>query len=165
MLEYRLAEAKDIDAVYGMVKSAVTEMESRHIFQWDDVYPAKEDFLADIEKQSLYVGTLCNDIAVLFTINKDCDAQYKNGSWQYPDCEYCVLHRLCVNPAYQNRGLAKQALRHIEKALCRRGIEAIRLDVFCGNPFALSLYRKSGYETVGIAKWRKGEFLLMEKHL
>ena len=57
------------------------------------------------------------------------------------------------------------------KGLCTRTpaalkrISTLRLDVFCGNPFALALYRGSFYEEVGIARWRKGEFFLMEKYL
>lgn len=100
-----------------------------------------------------------------FTINKECDAQYENGMWRYPDSEYRVIHRLCVDPICQNRGVAREALGYIEDVLRNAGIETIRLDVFCGNPAALSLYRNSGYEEVGTAQWRKGRFLLMEKHL
>ncbi len=164
-MEYRPAEAGDIETILRIVKDAAAEMESRGIRQWDAVYPAKADFLADIEKNEMYVGLQDGEIAVLYTVNKDCDAQYANGSWRYPDSEYRVLHRFCVDPKYQNRGIGKRTLAHIEDALRGSGVETVRLDVFCGNPFALALYRGSFYEEVGIARWRKGEFFLMEKHL
>ena len=64
-----------------------------------------------------------------------------------------------------NRGIASKTLKHIENELGSSGVEAIRLDVFTNNPNALSLYYNNGYQKVGIAKWRKGEFALMEKHL
>ena len=162
---YRMADERDIESICDMVASAIEEMESRCIFQWDKLYPNREDFLSDIQNKDLFVGILDDRISVMFTINKECDEQYNNGAWRYPDSEYRVIHRLCVDPMYQNRGIARETLGYIENVLRDAGIESIRLDVFCDNPAALSLYRNSGYEEVGTAQWRKGMFFLMEKHL
>lgn len=164
-MNFRLAKETDIDAIYELVKSAIIEMENNNIFQWDNIYPTKKDFLIDIKKSQLFVGESDNDILVVFTINKEYDEQYQNGNWKYPMCEYRVIHRLCVNPKFQNRGIAGKTLNHIENELCKSGVEAIRLDVFTNNPYALSLYYNNGYQKAGLAKWRKGEFVLMEKHL
>lgn len=162
---YRLAQESDIDAVCKLVKAAVYSMEKHGIYQWDDIYPAKEDFLDDIWKQQLHVGIVDEDAAVVYTVNKGCEKEYENGRWNYPDCEYRIIHRLCVNPTYQNRGIAKSTLAHIEEELRKSNIEAVRLDAFSENPFALSLYQNAGYEKVGFADWRKGRFYLMEKRL
>lgn len=162
---YRLAKESDIDKICSLIENAVIEMESNQIFQWDSLYPTKADFLDDIQKQQLFIGLSDNDILVIYALNKDCDKEYINGAWKYPDSKYHIIHRLCVNPKYQNRGIAKNTLLHIEKELREKGIETIRLDVFSNNPFALSLYQNSGYEKVGSADWRKGRFYLMEKHL
>lgn len=162
---YRLAEETDTDTICAFVKNAINHMEAHHIFQWDDLYPTREDFLADIHKQQLFVGMVDRDIAVVYVVNKESDEQYQNGDWNYPDSECRVIHRLCVNPAYQNRGVAKSTLLHIEEELREAGVETIRLDVFSRNPSALSLYQNNGYEKTGDADWRKGRFYLMEKHL
>ena len=162
---YRLAEERDIESIYNIVTSAIAEMENMDIHQWDSIYPTKEDFLSDIQKKTLFVGMSDDVVSVLFTISKECDEQYNNGSWEYPNSEYRVIHRLCVDPAYQNRGIAKETLAYIENNLRGKGIDSIRLDVFCNNPYAISLYYNSGYKKVGTAEWRKGKFLLMEKHL
>lgn len=162
---YRSAKESDIEAICDLIKSAIAGMENNGIFQWDHQYPTKDDFLIDIKKSQLFVGEIENDIAVVFAVNNECDEQYQNGEWKYPDCEYRVIHRLCVNPKFQNRGIAGAALNHIENELHQNGVESIRLDVFNNNPYALSLYQKYGYEKVGSATWRKGEFSLMEKHL
>ena len=66
---------------------------------------------------------------------------------------------------YQNQGMGKKILTNIEEQVRSMGYESVRLDVFTGNPFALKLYDKSGYETRGYADWRKGRFALMEKKL
>ena len=164
-MEYRLAEKRDIDSVCEIISSAIVEMERNNIYQWDEIYPTEEDFLTDMEAGQLHVGIEDGEIAVVYTINKETDEQYANGAWKYPDSEFRVIHRLCVNPAFQNHGVAETTLAHIEKELRNSGVETIRLDVFTENPFALSLYRKNGYYEVGTANWRKGRFLLMEKHL
>ena len=164
-MHYRLAEEKDIGSIMHLVASAVAEMENRGIFQWDDLYPAEEVFLSDIRNGWLYAGMQDTDIAVIYAVSRECDEQYANGNWKYPGSEYRVLHRLCVDPRFQNRGIAKETLRHIEEELRENGVETVRLDVFCNNPYALALYRRSGYEQVGTALWRKGTFYLMEKHL
>ena len=168
-MHYRLAEERDIDSICALIQSAIAEMERNNIHQWDEIYPAKEDFLDDIRKRTLYVGTpddsIPDTIAVVYAINKDADEQYQNGTWDYPDSNYSIIHRLCVNPKFQNLGLAKETLTHIEDTLRDSGTETIRLDVFTDNPFALRLYRKNGYKETGTAHWRKGTFLLMEKHL
>ncbi|MDD7077256.1 MAG: GNAT family N-acetyltransferase [Lachnospiraceae bacterium] len=162
---YRLAEERDIDEIYSLIKDAICNMENHHIFQWDTWYPTKADFLSDIRKRQLIVGILNCNIAVVYVINQECDKAYQNGEWKYPDCEYRIIHRLCVNPVYQNQGIGTQTLSHIERELRKSGIEAVRLDVFSNNPFALSLYSNNGYKKVGYADWRKGRFYLMEKLL
>ena len=162
---YRLAQESDIDEVCKLIKAAIRSMDEQGILQWDDIYPTKEDFLSDIQKQQLYVGVLEDDIAVVYTVNEECEKEYQNGRWKCPDCTYRIIHRLCVDPKYQNQGIAKDTLFHIENDLHKLHVEAIRLDVFSENPFALSLYRNAGYEKVGFADWRKGRFYLMEKLL
>ena len=164
-IKYRIAKEEDIESVCNVVKATIAEMEKNNIFQWDNIYPTRDDFLSDVEKQELFIGVLDNEIAVVYAINNEYDEQYENGIWKYPDCEYRIIHRFCVSPKYQNRGLGRNTLSHIEDTLREAGVETIRLDVFCNNPFALSLYHNSGYEKVGVANWRKGIFFLMEKHL
>lgn len=114
---YRLARENDIEEICNLIKNAIVYMERYNIFQWDNLYPTKEDFLSDIKKQQLFVGLSNEDISVLYVINKECDEAYKSGKWEFSTCEYSIIHRLCVNPKYQNRGIAKDTLIYIEKKL------------------------------------------------
>lgn len=165
-MNYRLAAESDLDEICSLIKSAITEMDSHGIPQWDEIYPAREDFLNDIKANSLFAGEICENgekrIAVIYALNKDSDEEYKKASWSV-DGDYRVIHRLCVHPDFQNRGIAKETLLHIEKNLSKIGIQSIRLDVFSKNPFSLKLYEHSGYHKTGEANWRKGLFYLMEK--
>ncbi|MDE7435894.1 MAG: GNAT family N-acetyltransferase, partial [Lachnospiraceae bacterium] len=88
-----------------------------------------------------------------------------SGQWREPDKPFCILHRLCVDPQYQNQGVAGRTMAHIERMAFRQGERAIRLDAFSENLYSLKLYRRCGYTKVGTAEWRKGTFYLMEKYL
>ena len=162
-ISYRTANIDDLDDIFRMVENAVEQMEHKKIHQWDSIYPAKEDFSNDIKKNQLYVGIINDKIVVVYALNKECDEQYENGEWQYIGEDYNVVHRLCVSSDYQNKGIANTTLLHIERELGVLGMKAIRLDVFCENPYALKLYSNNGYHKVGNAYWRKGNFFLMEK--
>ena len=163
-LKYRKAFPNDIEEICSMVQNAVDVMAQQNIFQWDDLYPTREDFLKDVGENQLYVGLVNGQIAVVYALNQKYDKEYDNGKWRYKDEAFYIIHRFCVNPAFQNKGIAKSTLLYIEKQLVEMGVHVIRLDVFSNNQFALRLYRSLGYSEVGYADWRKGRFFLMEKY-
>ena len=162
---YRLAKKSDIDDVVKLVKAAIVQMEADGIYQWDDIYPAKEDFINDIEKKSLYLAIDSKKLAAIYVISAESDEAYKNAEWENNDESAYILHRFCVSPNYQNKGIGKEVLAHIETQIYEMGYKSIRLDVFTENPYAQKLYRKSGYIVRGYADWRKGRFELMEKKI
>lgn len=164
-IRYRQAGLSDLDGIVSLVGQAVVRMVSQKIDQWDELYPTREDFEQDINRGQLTVGMLGREIAVIYTINGECEPEYESAEWEGPDKPYYILHRLCVNPLFQNRGIARQTMEHIERETAAKGIQAIRLDVFSQNPHALKLYQNCGYKEVGTARWRKGLFYLMEKYL
>lgn len=164
-ISFRKAEMADLEEIYRLVKDAVAHMEEQNIMQWDELYPTRDDLLTDIEKDQLTVGVIEGTIVVIYVLNRESEAEYANGNWQWPDEPYFVIHRLCVSPSFQNMGIARQTLLQIENNLKASGNHAIRLDVFTQNPFALRLYERLGYVKTGYADWRKGRFLLMEKYI
>lgn len=162
-IQYRIATLDDLEAICDLCSRARNTLISNQIFQWDEIYPAKEHFREDIDKKQLYAGIVKDRIAVIYVINRECDEQYIKGDWKYDGEPYEVIHRLCVNPDFQNQGIAHRTMLHIEEQLASRGIHSIRLDAFTGNPYALRLYENLGYDRVGTVNWRKGRFYLMEK--
>ena len=160
-IEYRIARLEDLEEICKLVQDAVMKMIQQNIFQWDEVYPDEEILRCDIEKKQLYAGIFDGHIAVIFVINQECEDEYKNGKWKHADQPFCVIHRLCVNPVFQNRGIGRTTMQYIENEVLSRRIQTIRLDVFAKNPFALKLYDNLGYSSVGYADWRQGKFYLM----
>jgi GNAT superfamily N-acetyltransferase len=162
---YEKANILDLDRIFGIYTRAVEGMNAAGIAQWDELYPTIDIIHSDIAKGELTTVRIGSDIAAVFVINNECDEQYQNGCWQGNASGYSVIHRLCVDPKYQNRGLAKTIMMHIEQVLHAANCESVRLDAFSRNPYALRLYTALGYKTVGEVRWRKGLFYLMEKIL
>lgn len=162
---YRKAGLSDLDGIVALAGQAAARMAEQGIDQWDGFYPLREDFERDIADGQLTVGMLGEELAVIYTVNDEGEPEYESANWKYPDLPYCILHRLCVNPLFQNRGIARQTMEYMERESLEKGFRAVRLDVFSKNIHALRLYRKGGFDKVGTAQWRKGQFYLMEKYL
>ncbi|MCM1262019.1 MAG: GNAT family N-acetyltransferase [Butyrivibrio sp.] len=164
-MNYRLATINDIENICSLVNEAINKMESIGIYQWDYLYPTEEDFYNDINNKTLYVAENEHEIVAIYAISQECDEEYTKCKWHNPDETACIIHRLCVAPTFQNKGIGKQILKHIETQLANLAYTSVRLDAYSQNPYALRLYKNNGYEERGFADWRKGRFILMEKAL
>lgn len=164
-MEFRKASRNDLKAVTAIFQAAVHHMDEQGIPQWDELYPAEEDLKGDILRSEMMLGLENGAPVCTYTLNRDCDPEYATGTWQYSGPDFRVLHRLCVSPSCQHRGIAAQAMDYFEEMLRAEGCRALRLDVFSRNPYALRLYENRGFRRVGEAQWRKGLFYLYEKVL
>ncbi|MCR4580232.1 MAG: GNAT family N-acetyltransferase [Treponema sp.] len=162
---YSKANVEDIEEVFSVFSNAIIGMKKAGIEQWDEIYPDKATISQDINNKQLYIGKIEDKIAVCFVLSEEYDEAYKNGKWEYPDSKFIVLHRICVDPDFQNMGIATECLKYIEKLCKSQGYETIRLDCFTENPYSQKLYDKAGYSIRGYADWRKGRFELREKLL
>ena len=164
-MHYRLAAAEDLDGVCALIRDAIRELRAHGIDQWDEIYPAREDFEKDIADGTLYLALEAETLAAVYVISRESDEAYQTVEWACPDETAYILHRFCVAPAFQHRGIGGEVLRRMEQQLRDMGCASVRLDAFIENPFSQALYRKNGYVTRGWADWRKGRFSLMEKQL
>ena len=164
-MNYSKADISDLEEINSLYQNAIITMENDNIHQWDEIYPDKDILKEDIIKNQMYTGRIDNKIAVCFVLSEECDEEYKNGKWKYPESRFNVIHRLCVNPSFQNQGIAAKTLEYIENLSKSEGYDSIRLDCFTQNPYSRKLYDKTGYSVTGYADWRKGRFELREKKL
>lgn len=162
-IKFDLACHEDLDEVFAMFRAAIDEMNLQGIPQWDEIYPDRDILSHDIIVGQLFVGRIQGKIVCAYVLNNDCDGEYHLGDWKYP-MEYArIVHRLCVHPNYQRRGIARSTMLYIEQQARKLGARSIRLDAFTLNPHALRLYENLGYNRTGMVTWRKGDFYLMEK--
>ena len=165
MMQFIKATEEQTDDVFAVYSEAIIAMEKDGIHQWDEVYPDRQIIAEDIAADRMFVGIEDGRIAVCFVLCEECDDEYKNGRWLYPDSRFNVIHRLCVAPSFQHQGVAARTLCHIEKFCKSNGYDSIRLDCFTQNPYSRKLYDKAGYAVTGYADWRKGRFELREKKI
>lgn len=163
--EFRLANIEDMPDIIHLFKAAIDDMCSRGIQQWDEIYPAEELLCDDVVNRQMYVLVCGRAIVSVAVINEEQDEGYEKASWKFEGEKAAVLHRLCVSPAYQNRGYGKETVLLVENAMKGAGYTAVRLDAFSQNPSALRLYEGLGYVRAGEVMFRKGRFLLYEKLL
>lgn len=161
----RLAAIDDLKDIIIIYKNAIKVMEKNNIFQWDEIYPSDSIVEQDIIKKQMFVGMSDNTIVSVGVINTEFDDDYKNGKWKYNNDCFAIIHRLCVNPTYQNQRIGKNTMLLYEDLLRKEKYVTIRLDAFSLNSYALKLYESLGYKKVGEANWRKGLFYLFEKKL
>jgi len=164
-LKLRKAELNDFKSVFDVYTLAIQVMKDMGIDQWDEIYPGEDIIIKDIKNQHMYIGEIDNQIASIVVLNNEYDEEYKEADWKYKDSSFLIVHRLCVNPSFQGKGIGRQTMLLVEKKLSQEGIETIRLDAFSLNPVALKMYNSLGYEKVGEVTWRKGLFYLFEKRI
>ena len=101
-LKFVLAQKEDLGIVMSIFTDAINEMNSKGIYQWDSIYPTRNTLEEDIKKKQLYIGIYEGTVVSTYVLNQEYDEQYVNGTWKYPNYTYYIVHRLCVNPLFQN---------------------------------------------------------------
>ncbi|MBN1778411.1 MAG: GNAT family N-acetyltransferase [Clostridiales bacterium] len=155
----------DRDEIVSLMHCVVEHLNQIGIPQWDERYPRASDVDEDLRKGQLYIVRAGRKIAGIITLNRESDPEYENGDWLYRGPDYVVVHRLCVAPDMQGRGIGTRIMQMAEEMLSENGVKSVRLDAFSQNPHSLRLYGKLGYRIAGEALWRKGLFYLMEKDI
>lgn len=164
-MKIRKAGLSDLDEIIEIYKNVIITMEKNNIHQWDEIYPNSSILKEDILNDEMYVGVVDSIIVSAVVLNSEFDEEYKNGRCQYNNKNFGIVHRLCVNPLYQNKKIGNKTMLMIEELLRNKGVESIRLDAFSENPYALKMYKKLGYKKVGEVTWRKGLFYLFQKKI
>ena len=164
-MDFSYAILEDLPELITLYRAAIARMDEQNIPQWDEIYPSIEVLQADVSSGHMQIGRVNGKIAVAFLLEECSEEDYEAADWRYRDPRFIVLHRLCVHPAFQGQGVARQAMDFLEQSVLDSGLSAVRLDAFSLNPAALKLYESRGYEKAGEIQFRKGLFYLYEKRL
>lgn len=138
----------DVAGVMEIVTHCILNMCSKGIYQWDDVYPSAAVIEDDFLSGSLYVIRQTGACVAAVCLNEEQPEEYGRLPWRYRSGRVLVIHRLCVHPQWQRQGLAARLLSFAEEHAAGHGFAAIRFDAYSGNPGALALYERHGYERV-----------------
>jgi len=163
----RLAEFPDLAAVLENFRLSISDMQSRGIDQWDEQYPSQQLVAGDIASRSLWVADDNGVILASICLNDTQPAEYGRLPWRHTAGPALVVHRLCVRPDRQRRGLGWRLMKFAEELGRERGFASIRLEVYAGAPAALALYQRLGYVRAGQIRFprRRMAFDCMELSL
>lgn len=148
VVQIRRADEGDAGAVWELVERCREALLTAGIRQWVDSYPTRqivERGIADGNTWMLAAGERC---MATITLDDEQEPQYGSVPWKTAEPSL-VVHRLCVDPALQGRGLGRRLMEHAHLFGRRHGYASVRLDAYSDNPAALELYRRLGYSEVG----------------
>jgi ribosomal protein S18 acetylase RimI-like enzyme len=161
-LSFRPADPADIGSVAQLFREAIAAMQQQGIDQWDDLYPTRKHLEEDCEERALWLVEDENRLIASVTLNERPAVEYGGILWGQSG-RVLYVHRLCVDPGQQGRGVARAIMLWVEQFAEIQKYDVIRLDTYVGNLRALRLYRGLGYEYVAEMTSRKGLFPCFEK--
>lgn len=173
MLIRRAADA-DLDAVEKLYDEIHTAEEAGILTTgWiRNVYPVRDTARAAIKRKELFVLEEAGQIWGAGIINNTQADCYQWGKWKYAalDEQVCVLHTLVISPTHAGKGYGSAFLEFYEQYARETGCAALRMDTNVKNKTARNLYRKRGYEEVGVVPTcfqgiPNVQLVLMEKRL
>jgi GNAT superfamily N-acetyltransferase len=142
------ATEREIDETYAMYRACTEAMLARGILQWDERYPTRGTAAEAVAREDLYFLVDAEDVKVGSVILNAIPApEYAPIVWQDPE-PALIVHTLVIDPRHQG-GRGRAAMEACEEFARHRGFLTIRLDAFPGNPSAIALYERMGYQPRG----------------
>ena len=145
----RPAREEDLDAMEVILAQAKAVLCS--IGQWNENYPAREDFLEDMARGECYVLTCGGGVGGFFTLSTQPEEGYAaitDGKWSSDD-PYAVIHRWAVEVQWRGSGLAGRMIGECVRLAQEQGLGWLRVDTHKKNKAMLGLLRKCGFQYRG----------------
>ena len=142
----RRPKIAEINEIMAITRACARDMSSRGIEQWNEHYPSRTAFEYDLEMEELFVIEQDQKIIGSVTLSFTKDEEYKPIEWLGPDTKHLYVHRLCVDPEQQGKGVARQLMDFAENYGKRQGCASVRLDTFSQNPRNIRFYKARGYQ-------------------
>ncbi len=145
----RPAESSDVSRVMDIFARCLAQMRAQGIDQWDEIYPNLDVLREDVQAGSLFVAEEDGACVGSVCLNDRQPEQYRSVPWLCTGGRALVVHRLCVLPACQGRGIGRQLMEFAHGFARSRGFACIRLEVYLTATAAMGLYARLGYRRVG----------------
>ena len=148
-VECRPAEERDLDDMEVILTQAKALLVP--IGQWNESYPAREDFLDDMARGECYVLTCAGAVGGFFTLATRPEAGYAaitDGKWS-ADEPYAVIHRCAVAEQWRGSGLADHMIGECERLALSLGLGWLRVDTHKKNKAMQGLIRRHGFQYRG----------------
>ena len=145
----RRAKISEIPDILIITQACARKMQENGIFQWNEHYPSEAAFKKDVEREELYAVEENGKILGAIVISTFMDEEYVPIKWLTPNGKSTYIHRLCVHPEQQGKGLAQQLMDYAEGYSRDNGFLSVRLDTFSQNQRNQRFYEQRGYQKLG----------------
>lgn len=146
MITILKANYQDLDELERILLEQKNYLKDAKIPQWQGVYPSRDTFKDDIDKDILY-AVKDDDKAIGFFALVYPDPNYsyiEDGKWLI-DTPYIAVHRMGITNSYKGKGVAKIVLDYL------KGIyDHIRIDTHALNNSMNRCLIKNGFTYCGI---------------
>ena len=170
-MKIRKADRTDLDAIEQIYDDIHTAEESgtRTIGWRRGVYPTRETAESAVLRGDMFV---LEDGQVLGAgiINRTQVDVYAGAPWEHDTDAVCVLHTLVVSPRAAGKGYGRAFVEYYERWAVEHGLPELRIDTNARNEAARAMYRKLGFQEIGVVPTTFNgipgvELVLLEKYL
>lgn len=159
-IRFERARLEDVDSLLTLCREAARAPGSA----WNERYPDADCLREDVALGALYhvladgerVGVIA--MGDLGELN---ELAWEGAVARRP----CEIARFGLLPAYQGRGLGRQALRAALELCASMGYDEARVLVIQSFSRAVRMYEDAGFERVGEARMWGGEYWMCRKAL
>lgn len=147
----RLAREADLPGIQAIISQAIAFQNACRVDQWNEYYPTREHFLADIARNECYVLTCGEDIGAVFVLTavpEPCYQHITDGKWSSSE-PYASIHRCAVAEKFRGSGLAGRMIEECGRLAQEQGLGWLRVDTHKKNKAMLGLLRKCGFQYRG----------------
>ena len=151
---FRKAEERDLSAVSAIYEDIHTlEERGETTIGWiRGVYPTLDTARAALKRGDLFVQEEEGGVVGAAVINQLQVDVYEGAGWKHPasDDQVMVLHTLVISPQAARKGYGSRFVDFYEQYAREKGCSCLRMDTNARNLRARALYRKLGYEEIGV---------------
>ncbi|RPF57074.1 GNAT family N-acetyltransferase [Aquisalibacillus elongatus] len=157
----------DLDQIVDLVERAKQKMKQEGNDQWDDTYPTKEHYEADLHNGQLYVFEQGGKIHGAACISDEGHHEYDEIPWKISKKPYLCMKRLAVDPDSRHKGIGLAFYQYADELAKQIGVPSLRTDTNGSNKAALRLFEKAGYSYVASEPhgYYKEPFVYYEKNV
>ena len=147
-MEISRATESHVAPVWALMQRCRDALLREGIDQWDSLYPTRAVPESDAGKGTLYVLEGAEGLTGCVTLDTVQAKEYQDVQWNAGE-PALVVHRVCIDPAAQGRGLSHRLMDFAEQHAARHGYASVRLDAYSANTRSVALYRRRGYREAG----------------
>ncbi len=156
-MEIVIARPEQLDAIVALTERAQAAMAALRLDQWQNGYPNRAVWEADIAAGGAYAALDEGRVAGMMRYCTGPDPSYAtiDGAW-LTDGPYAAIHRLAVDPDLRGRGLAGTLLAFACEKAAAEGLASVRIDTHADNVPMQRALAKAGFARCGTVTLAEG---------